>query len=214
MKKRIGIIGSGVVAQTLARGFLRHGHDVMLGTQHAEKQALLRQQVAGATTGTFKEAAQYGEWVVLSVKGSAALTALKLVDEEALAGKIVMDTTNPIADSPPQHGVLQYFTSLNRSLMEQLQELRPQARLVKCFSCVGSAHMIDPQFSERPTMFICGNDANAKQEVTALLETVGWDVADMGGAEAARAIEPLAMLWCIPGFLHNRWNHAFRLLRK
>jgi hypothetical protein len=74
--------------------------------------------------------------------------------------------------------------------------------------------MVDPQFKGgRPTMFICGNDETAKKSVGGILEAFGWEVADMGGAEAARAIEPLCMLWCIPGFLHGQWTHAFKLLK-
>jgi predicted dinucleotide-binding enzyme len=74
--------------------------------------------------------------------------------------------------------------------------------------------MVNPQFGEtRPTMFICGNDATSKRQVAAILDQFGWDAADMGSVEAARAIEPLCILWCIPGFLRNEWSHAFKLLR-
>jgi predicted dinucleotide-binding enzyme len=126
----------------------------------------------------------------------------------------VLDTTNPIADAPPTDGVLSSFTGPNESLMEQLQREFPQARFVKAFNSVGSARMIDPAFAGGPpTMFIAGNDADAKAAASRLLAEVGWDVADMGTAVAARAIEPLAMLWCIPGFRENSWMHAFKLLR-
>ena len=97
---------------------------------------------------------------------------------------------------------------------------RPAIRRVSrtvwiAFSCVGNALMVDPDFGgPKPTMFICGNDGGAKQEVTAILTEFGWETEDMGTAEAARAIEPLAMLWCIPGFLHNRWSHALKLLKQ
>lgn len=215
MTKQIGIIGSGAVGQSLATGLLRHGYAVMIGSEQAEKRVHLGQQIPGVKTGTFNDAARYGELVILAVKGSAATAALSLIEPATLAGKTVIDTTNPIADAPPENGVLRYFTSMNSSLMEQLQQLMPQAHFVKCFSCVGSAHMIDPNFgSEKPTMFICGNSAEAKQEVAELLHATGWEIADMGGATSARAIEPLAMLWCIPGFQHNRWNQAFRLLKR
>jgi predicted dinucleotide-binding enzyme len=74
--------------------------------------------------------------------------------------------------------------------------------------------MVDPKFSQgKPTMFICGNDADAKQKTIALLAEIGWEAADMGAVEAARAIEPLCQLWCIPGFREGTWNHAFKLLR-
>jgi len=105
------------------------------------------------------------------------------------------------------------FTDLNDSLMERLQREFPDARFVKAFSSVGNALMVNPQLRDgRPSMFICGNDEAAKQTVAGILGQFGWDSVDMGGVEAARAIEPLCMLWCIPGFLRNEWNHAFRLL--
>jgi len=87
------------------------------------------------------------------------------------------------------------------------------ARFVKAFNSVGSACMVNPQFKGgTPTMFVCGNDDVAKKAVTGILAQFGWETADMGKAEAARAIEPLCMLWCIPGFLRNDWVHALKLL--
>jgi predicted dinucleotide-binding enzyme len=126
-----------------------------------------------------------------------------------------LDATNPLADEAPENGVLKLFTASNESLMERLQRTAPQARFVKAFSCIGSGLMVDPDVGEsKPSMFICGNDPAARQEVTRIVEQFGFDAEDMGGVEAARAIEPLAMLWCIPGFLRNDWNHAFKMLRK
>lgn len=110
-------------------------------------------------------------------------------------------------------GVIKYFTGPNESLMERLQVAAPRARFVKAFNCVGSAEMVGPKLAGGPpTMFYCGNDPAAKAEVARLLERFGWERADMGTATAARAIEPLAMLWCIPGFREDRWSHAFKLL--
>ncbi len=125
-----------------------------------------------------------------------------------------MDTTNPLADAPPQNGVLRFFTDLNESLMERLQKKAPAAHFVKVFSCVGNVFMVNPKLpGGPPTMFICGNDKGAKAAVKGILEQFGWDTADMGAVEAARAIEPLCMLWCIPGLTQNSWTHAFKLLR-
>lgn len=109
--------------------------------------------------------------------------------------------------------MLRLFTEFNSSLMEQFQRRFPGARWVKAFNSVGSAYMVDPPFDTRPTMFICGNDPRAKAEVSKLLDEFGWDAEDMGPASSARAIEPLCMLWCLPGFLENKWNHAFKLLK-
>jgi len=109
--------------------------------------------------------------------------------------------------------VLKFFTNLDESLMERLQNAFPEAHFVKAFSSVGNACMVNPQFQGgKPTMFICGNSEAAKATVRGVLDQFGWETADMGKAEAARAIEPLCMLWCIPGFLRNDWVHAFKLL--
>jgi predicted dinucleotide-binding enzyme len=110
-------------------------------------------------------------------------------------------------------GVVQFFTGPNDSLLEQLQAAQPETRFVKCFSVVGAAKMVDPVFKGgRPSMFICGNDAKARKSVTSVLDEFGWETFDMGSAVAARAIEPLCQLWCIPGFRQNHWTHAFKLL--
>ena len=216
MTENVGVIGSGVVGQTLAEGFLKHGFKVMRGTREPAKLAQWK-QVGGvnASVGSFVETARFGKIVVLAVKGTAAEAAVKSIGADSLAGKTVIDTTNPIAEEPPQNGVLRYFTDINESLMERLQRLAPQANFVKAFSCSGNAHMVDPDFAGvKPTMFICGNSAEAKATTREILSRFGWDVEDMGGVEGARAIEPLAMLWCIPGFLRNQWGHAFKLLKK
>jgi predicted dinucleotide-binding enzyme len=212
---KIGVIGSGDVAKVLAGGFLKHGHPLAIGTRDPEKLKDWSAQYPAARVGTFGEAAGFGDLVVLAVKGTASAEALRLAGASNLAGKPVIDATNPIADAPPHNGVLKFFTNLDESLMERLQREFPDARLVKAFNSVGNLRMVNPQFEEgKPTMFICGNDSSAKNTVSRLLDQFGWEPADMGTAEAARAIEPLCMLWCIPGFLHNQWTHAFKLLRK
>jgi predicted dinucleotide-binding enzyme len=212
---RVGVIGSGEVGTALADGFLKHGHEVMRGSREPAKLAGWRKGAGGkASTGTFPETARFGDLVVLAVKGTAAEAAVKACGA-ALDGRTVIDATNPIADEPPKNGLLRFFTTPDESLMERLQRLAPKAHFVKAFSCVGSAFMVDPDFGgEKPTMFVCGNRAEAKDRVKAILAEFGWDVADMGGAESARAIEPLCILWCLPGFLRDEWSHAFRLLRK
>jgi predicted dinucleotide-binding enzyme len=212
---KIGILGSGVVGQTLAGGFLRHGQEIMIGTRSPQKLAQWSAEVGEkGRVGSVAQAASYGDLVVLAVKGTAAMETLRSAGEESLRGKTVVDATNPIADTPPENGVLRFFTSLDHSLMEQLQSAFPDAHLVKAFNSVGNALMVNPDFGgTRPTMFICGNDAGAKREVSEILDLFGFEVEDMGSVQAARAIEPLCILWCIPGFLHNRWTHAFKLLK-
>ena len=211
---KVGILGSGDVAKTLATGLMKHDHEVMLGTRDAAKLAAWKTQNAGGHVGSFAEAAQFGAAVVLAVKGTVALEALRAAGKANLAGKTVIDATNPIAEAPPTNGVLKFFTNLDESLMERLQREFADAHFVKAFNSVGNARMVNPQFQGgKPTMFICGNDDAAKKTVGRILDQFGWETADMGKAEAARAIEPLCMLWCIPGFLRQEWSHAFKLLR-
>jgi len=210
---KIGVLGSGVVAKALAVGFLKLGHEVRLGSRTPAKLSDWKTENQRASTGTFDSAATFGEVVVLAVNGKAASDVLHLARAENLKGKTVIDATNPIADAPPVNGVLPFFTTINESLMEQLQREFEDAHFVKAFNSVGNGLMVNPQFKEgKPTMFICGNNEAAKKVVSGILDRFGWEVADMGKVEAARAIEPLCMLWCIPGFARNEWNHAFKLL--
>jgi predicted dinucleotide-binding enzyme len=161
------------------------------------------------------DAANFGDIIVLTVAGHAATNALELAGINNLSGKTIIDTTNPIAAAPPVNGVLQFSTTYNTSLMEQLQALAPEAKFVKAFNSIGNGFMYKPNFDGiKPTMFICGNDATAKQTVTGILDAFGFETEDMGMAEAARAIEPLCILWCIPGLTKNQWTHAFKLLKK
>jgi 8-hydroxy-5-deazaflavin:NADPH oxidoreductase len=211
---KIGVLGSGIVAQVLAGGFLKHGHEVMMGTRSPGKLADWIKKNPAAKAGSFADAAKFGELMVLAVKGTAASDALRAAGPTNFAGKPVMDVTNPIADLPPVNGVIRFFTSLDESLMERIQKEFPTARFVKAFNSVGNAGMVNPSFTGgRPSMFICGNDDSAKKIVSGIAEQFGWLTEDMGMVEAARAIEPLCMLWCIPGFLRNDWMHAFKLLR-
>ncbi len=210
---KVGIIGSGDVAKALAGGMVKHGHEVMVGTRAPAKLAEWGKQNPKVSVGSFADVARFGELIMLAVKGDAAADALFLAGASNLVGKTVMDTCNPIADAPPVHGVLRFFTTHDESLMERLQRDFQDAHFVKAFNSVGAASMVNPEFKGgKPTMFICGNNEGAKKQVSGIADQLGWETADMGMAEGARAIEPLCMLWCIPGFLHNQWTHAFKLL--
>ena len=209
---KVGVLGSGQVAKVLAKAFLELGHEVMLGSRDAAKVAGWSDH-GSASAGTFAETAAFGQIVVLAVKGTVAVDAVNLAGVDNLAKKTIIDATNPIADAPPVNGILQYFTGPNESLMERLQKAAPDANFVKAFSCVGNALMFRPNFpGGPPTMFICGNDDAAKAEVNAILKDFGWESEDVGKVEGARAIEPLCQLWCARGFLHGKWQHAFKTL--
>ena len=215
MEKKIGIIGSGPVGIALANGLLKHGYQIMVGTNDASKREdILNKTNQKASSGTFAETAQFSDLLILAVKGSAAEEALQRAGLSNLKNKTILDTTNPIAQVPPVNGVLSFFTSLEDSLMERLQRLVPDAHFVKCFSCVGNTLMVDPDFNgAKPSMFICGNNDEAKTQTKNLLDEIGWETEDMGKVEAARAIEPLCILWCIPGMLGGSWSHAYKVLR-
>lgn len=213
---KAGVIGSGIVGRVLASGFINEGHEVMLGTRNISKEEVLKwkNDNPGGLLGSFQETAQFGDIVVLAVSGLVVEDAIALAGKEHFFEKIVIDATNPIAAVPPDNGVLKFFTTLEDSLMERIQKMLPDAKLVKAFNCVGNAFMYKPKFpGGTPTMFICGNDEGAKKTVTDILTAFGWETEDMGRVEAARAIEPLCILWCIPGFTKNQWTHAFKLLK-
>jgi 8-hydroxy-5-deazaflavin:NADPH oxidoreductase len=214
---KIGIIGSGVVGRVLGTAFLKEGHEVVLGTRDTAKAEVVKWKTenAKAQTGSFGDAAAFAEIIVLATSGSVTHNAIELAGKTNFTGKIVIDATNPIAAVPPVNGVLQFSTLQNDSLLQQTQQLLPEAKLVKAFNSVGNAVMYKPDYgSIKPSMFICGNDAAAKKTVTEILTSFGWETEDMGKAEAAGAIESLCVLWCIPGFINNEWTHAFKLLRK
>jgi hypothetical protein len=213
MNKNIGILGSGAVAKALGEGFIKHGYNVMLGTTNPAKLDEWKGKNPAAQIGSFEDTAKFGDIVVIAVKGHAAIDVVKTAGIANLAGKTVIDTTNPIDETkPPVNGVLNYFTT-DKSLLELLQEAAPAAHLVKAFNSIGSHLMVNPNFAEKPTMFICGNNDDAKKAASEILDLFGFEVEDSGKANAGRAVEALCILWCIPGFAQNRWVQAFRLMK-
>ena len=214
---KVGIIGSGIVGRVLATAFLKEGNEVMLGTRDTSKEDVVKWKAENThgNTGSFAETAAFGEVLVLATGGLVSEAAIQLAGIENFSGKTIIDATNPIAAAPPVDGVLQFFTGPNESLMEKLQALLPKANFVKAFNSVGNAMMYKPGYQGvKPTMFICGNSDEAKKTVSEILNSFGWEAADFGKAASARAIEPLAMLWCIRGFNNNQWTHAFKLLQQ
>jgi len=217
MPVKVGVLGSGVVGRALSEGFLKYGYQVMLGTRDPAKGDVPQwlNDHPGAKAGTFRETAVFGDMIVLAVLGKVVEDVIALAGPDHFAGKMVIDTTNPLADTPPVDGVLQFTTGPNQSLGERVQVLLPTAHVVKAFNSVGAARMVNPQFEQgTPTMFLCGNSDTAKKQLSEILTQFGWEPYDCGSMIAARAIEPLCMLWCIRGFRQNQWTHAFKLLTK
>jgi len=212
----IGILGTGDVARSLAAGFLRHSHAVRLGTRDPQGEKVQQWLAAagkGAGAGTFAEAAAFGEIAVLATLWSGTENALTLAGRKSFAGKIVIDATNPLVFTP---GALPGLAlGHTDSGGEQVQRWLPEARVVKCFNMVGHAHMVSPSFpGGPPDMFICGNDAGAKETVGKILTQFGWPWTDLGGIELARILEPLCILWVAYGARTGGWNHALKMLRK
>ena len=212
------ILGSGIVRRVLGSAFIAEGNEVMLGTRDVQKPDVIKwlAENPGAKAGSFEDTAAFGDLIVLATSGDITAGVIKTAGYQNFAGKVVIDATNPIDHTKaPVNGVLPFFSKPEGSLMEHLQAIIPDAKLVKAFNSVGNSFMYKPDFcGQKPTMFICGNDDDAKQTVIKILDAFGWETEDMGKAEAARAIEPLCILWCIPGFLNNQWTHAFKLLKK
>ncbi|MEO8514021.1 MAG: NAD(P)-binding domain-containing protein [Ignavibacteria bacterium] len=215
---KIGILGSGAVGQALSKAFASEGNEVMLGTRDPNAAKItewLGKAGSGIKAGTFEETAKFGEIVVLCSLFRAVEDVISLAGKKNLEGKIVIDTTNPIAEGPPVNGVLKYVKVKDGSAGEFVQNLLPASHVVKAFNSVGSPLMYKPEFTDgQPTMFICGNSEEAKKTVTGILEAFGYDVTDSGSIEASNALEGLCIIWCARGFIEGNWNHAFKLVKK
>lgn len=215
---KIGILGSGAVGQALGKGFASEGHEVMLGTREPGSEKItgwIEKTGKGVKSGTFEETARFGELLVVCPLYKAVEDIIKLAGKENFKGKTVIDTTNPLTGEPPVNGVLKYAKTEMGSAGETIQSWLPDSHVVKAFNSIGNMYMYEPKFEEgQPTMFICGNDSDAKKTVTGILGSFGWDVVDCGSIEASSALEGLCIIWCARGFLEGQWNHVFKLLKK
>ncbi len=213
---KVGVLGTGDVGQRLASAFLTLGNDVMMGAREADNpkaQAWASASGSRASAGTFAQASEFADIVVLATLGAAAEAAIKLAGPDKLAGKVVIDATNPLKfaeNAPPS-----LFVGQTDSLGERVQRAAPKARVIKAFNTVGNAQFFKPDFpGGPPDMFICGNDEGAKKTVTDVLRDFGWPAIDIGGIEGARVLEPLCILWVLYAIRSGSGSHAFKLLRK
>jgi predicted dinucleotide-binding enzyme len=204
---KIGILGSGDVAQALARGFLERADSVMLGTREPAKlQTWLESAGEFGAVGSFAETAEFGEWIVLATLGTATLDVLQQAGERRFAGKIVIDATNPLRF---EDGVAHLAYS-DPSNGERIAAALPGARVVKAFNTVGNALMVHPDFhGPRGVMFLAGDDPAAKKAVADLCRDWGWEPSDTGGIEASLYLEALCIVWVRYAFTAGTWNHAF-----
>ena len=212
---KVGILGSGDVRLKLGDGFLALGNTVKIGTRNTSKENIISwiaRHGKNSTAGSFEEAASFGDIIILATLWSGTTDAIKLANPKNFAGKVTIDVTNPLDFSK---GVPSLALGHTNSGGETIQMLLPNAKVVKAFNTVGNPHFFNPDFpGGLPTMFICGNDSDAKKQVTKILSDFGWETVDMGGIEVSRLLEPLAMLWINYYFKTNTGNHAFKLLRK
>ncbi|HVX03150.1 MAG TPA: NAD(P)-binding domain-containing protein [Nitrososphaera sp.] len=218
---KVGILGSGEVGQRLGDGFIELGHSVKIGTRDPQKLAAWVEKhegrsrgegEAGASAGSFAEAAEFGEVIAIATLWTGTQSAIEMAGPANFAGKVVIDVTNPLdfSSMPPKLAI-----GHTDSAGETIQRLLPDAKVVKAFNIVGNPLMLHPDFAGgRPTMFVCGNDEGAKNLVRSIAFSLGWETDDIGGIEGARLLEPLAMLWIVHYFRTNNGNHAFKLLRK
>ena len=211
---KLGFIGSGNVAKKLAEAFLKKGYEVKLGSRNPERLGeWLKTAGVNAWTGSYSEAAVFGDAVFFCVGGEVINETIETTGAENLRGKILIDVTNPLDFS---EGVPPKFTvDFGNSLGEQIQRKLLDTKVVKAFSSIGLEVMPDPIYgNETATMFIAGNDETAKEKTTQLAKEFGWDVEDLGSIDQSFLLEALANLWVNYGIKHGTRSHAFRLLKK
>lgn len=212
---QVGILGSGDVGLKLGDGFIETGNIVRIGTRSPLKVQswISKYGNSRASSGNFAEAAAFGELLVIATLWEGTASAIRSADPKNFEGKVVIDVTNPLDFSkgvPPKLAL-----GHTDSGGETVQRLLPRAKVVKAFNIVGNTHMFRPEFpGGPPTMFICGNDDDAKETVSKILTSFGWESVDIGNIEGSRLLEPLAMLWIMHYFKSNNGQHAFKLLRK
>jgi hypothetical protein len=211
-KVKVGVLGSGDVGKSFARAFAALGHEVMIGSRSPEKLEDFAGSTQGVRSGTFEEAATFGDLIALATHGQGTSEALRLAGVQNFEGKVVIDATNPLDFSS---GGPKLSVGFDDSLGEQVQRQLPGARVVKAFNTVGNGLFYQPNLpGGPPDMFLCGNDDDAKKIVGQVCEAFGWGVVDIGGIEGSRQLEPMCIVWVSHGIRTGSWTHAYKLLHK
>lgn len=213
---KIGIIGSGEVAQSLAAGLLEAGHFVMIGTRDTKKKSLLNWNKGlkkKALLGNTTQAAAFGELAILAIAWHAAEDVLTLIRPE-LAGKVVIDVTNPLVFNDDESPSLSVGHTISGG--EIVQQSLSDSHVVKTLNYISHVNMVNPKFQKgTPIMFVCGNNDSAKHQVRDLLQDLGWeDILNIGTIEKSQLLEPLSLLWIEYGATRNTWNHAFAVIEE
>ena len=216
--KKIGILGTGMVGITLADKFLELNHEVMLGSRSATNEKSIewaKKKPDKAKTGTYEQTAAFADILFLCVKGDAAVSTVKSLKAENLKNKTLIDITNPLDFSKGMPPILVPSLSNTNSLGEEIQKAAPEAHVVKTLNIVGASIMVSKQKpGGNPTMFICGNNAKAKQEVTDILHEFSWeDIIDLGDISTARGTEMILPLWVRTMMTLGHTNFAFKAAR-
>jgi predicted dinucleotide-binding enzyme len=194
----IGVLGSGIVGQTIASKLVEVGHHAVVGTREPQKLLEWKQQVGeNVSIGSYSEAAAYGEIMFNATSGAGAMEALRLAGEEQLRGKILIDISNPLDFSNGMPPTL--FVLNDNSLVEQIQSAFPEVKVVKTLNTLSAPLMVNPGLLAEGEhhLFVSGNDAEAKAEVTQYLKQwFGWKhVIDLGDITTARGTEMLLPVW-------------------
>jgi len=216
-KLKIGVLGTGDVGRVLAAGFAARGHEVKLGSRDAKNPKVVEwaeKNGANASAGAFADAAKFADVIIVATLWTGTKNAIEMAGIDSFAGKVVIDTTNPLDFSKGMPPTLSVGTT--DSAGEQIQRMLPEAHVVKCFNTIGNPHMVEPSFPDgKPAMFICGDDEGAKKTVSDLCTELGWPGAvDVGGIIASRYIEPMAMVWISLYSKTGNGDHALALLHK
>ncbi len=204
-----------MVGETLGTKFTQLGHQVKMGSRTANNESAAKWvEAAGsnASQGTFSDAAAFGEMVFLCLKGAVFLDIAKTLEGAALAGKVVVDVSNPLDFS---HGMPPSLSICNtNSLGEEVQKAVPSAKVVKTLNIVNCEVMVEPAEGGHPTMLVCGNDSTAKNQVIGLLKSMGWrDIIDLGDIAKSRGTEMLLPLWLNLLGLFGNPHFGFKIVR-